>query len=559
MEIATLVWSFKVQREHHNQLLTCQANHKAFENSTIWANHWPRPGHLRPLRRSIRLEVLYEPVIELTKDTLHLFEFKPVRFSCLAHGRPNELTYRWLIDDQPVTNASQPELYIPSLTRQLHLREIKCEVSNQVGVSTAIIRLAIKYSPAYVTHRLPASLRPDPSHSASPMAPESARPARPRGAAPPLDRRLSQQLALSAQAGHDVTLRCDFDSNPRPERIRWFKLSSDYSVMSDVTPPEADELMATGAVHAHFRRSDAAGPQSESVWHEHSKRHISSDWSQLAGGHLSPAGSSFQPHGDDEDGGEGEELGAFGRELDYEQMSAETLEELAHFEALQQKQQQQANGSLSELAAQSPGGQVVVSIPSDQPSATQSRILEPLGWSLRRISTRAKKLPVSANSNNNHDGDDYHLLPGGQPPDQLDELLLSSSRQVIQQQNQKGRSPQLAALRLSQRQAQLTSSQITLRSVNEDSVGKYICKAIARDGFKSLARAVFLVLHQQPRIISIGQQWAPLGSRQVQVECLAQVNGVSDNQTTISWSKDGKVSVRTEPPVRQPPKQRPGR
>lgn len=510
LELATLVWPFRVQRHHHNQILTCRASHKALELQ-----------QRQPLEQRVQLEVLYEPTIEglVKNETL---EGQAVKFSCSAHARPSQLNYSWFIDDQPVENANKSHLVVQQLTRQLHMRDVKCLVANSVGNSSAVHRPSVKYSPAYVTHLLPASLQPEPSphHKFHLFAASRSlsKHATSNGQTPGLGASqllLAQQLAQGHKEGADVTLRCDFDSNPRPKSIEWFRINTDYDSMTDVTPQEADELIEFGAGHAIFRRPDEEGQvvtvkgaeQQQSSHHQ--KRHI--DWNLPA---TNANNNNHQPENQ--------------IQLDYEEMSSELLSELSLYEQNQAAENSSSSSSSSPLFT-------LINSTDSQTTHTVAKITEPLGWLF--VSSPS---PGSSNRRtlvNNNTGrfvashNQYQVLESLQHQQQAveEELMLMSTQPAN-------------SSKLNHRQAQLTSSQLTIKAFNADQSGRYICRANGERPFGSAARGIYLVVRRMPRIISVSQQWAPLGARQVQVECLAQINTVYDNQTAIVWSRNGNVS-----------------
>jgi len=519
---SSLVWSLTVKRSHANQVFTCLANHQVYENEQLFPSLYKRQP-----RRRVMLDVLYEPVIDLIKDQLYTYENRPVRFTCQAHARPNQLTYRWFIDEQPVKNVSGPELYIGRLTRQLHLREIKCKVSNAIGASSAVLRLLVRYAPAFVGHLLAGghqAVGPRQQQQQQQQAAELA---------------LSQQLALGFEQGQDVQLRCDFDSNPRVQSVLWFKFNTEYSIMSDVKPARANTLIAYGALRAIFAarlheeeeeaEAAAASATAEPHWPKQQQQQqraaqMGAERRQLAsnGGESSQTAASG-----------GQQVQAQVQpeeELDYGQMSLELLEELAAYES-----------QLKENSSQSDSSQVHSIEPIASQSATPSsvRIREPLDWLVRASS--ASELAAGKQ-------EEQPAAPTGQQKQKQQQQQQGEEANGNSNSNSNNtlsllqpRNPSSSGqTKLLRREAQLASSFIQLTNANEDSIGKYVCKAKPVDGAPAAARAIFLVMRQRPRIISSAHQPAPLSLRHVQLECLAQINTVLDN--SIVWSKDGKVS-----------------
>lgn len=432
LSTSTSVWYLTVQRQlHSDQALTCLAKHAAFDEPQAIPQLYGRE-----LRRQVLLEVLYAPQVHLERLGPAV-EGEPMRFRCQADAKPaSELAYRWFIDDQLAANGSDSELYVARLTRQLHLREVRCEVRNSVGSGSGSIRLAVQHGPAFVSHLLPASLQPS-----EPADTEWAS--------------VGQQLAQAFDEGQDVSLRCDFDAYPALHQVLWFKVNSDYSTMANVTPGEADELIAGGAAHALLRAA-GSGPTS----------------------------------------------------LDYELMSAELLDELALYE------QQPGRARIIQALSGEHQQQML--------AQTSARIYEPLDWHLRWR-------PLNATATFKQPTMTQELGGAGQ---ELELLSTSAGRH-----------------RFVQREATISSSSITIRRASVDSVGRYVCKAIPSAGSAEsgrqahLARSLFLVMRRPPRIVSHQEQFAPLGSSQVKLDCLAQINMVLDNSTSFVWSRDGKVSL----------------
>lgn len=489
-----------MNQRHANQVLTCQAQHPAFEQKQL-----PELLH-KQLRRQVQLDVHYPPErIEITKEPSQALENKPIRFLCSAQARPNQLTFRWFIDNQLVANASEPELRIERLTRQMHLRELRCEVTNPVGTESAAHRLAVHYAPAFVTHLLPASLQPPlPSpeiivggHS---RALQSHQPGRtqqrylrlPTSA----ELALGHQLAIGFERGDDIQLRCDFDSNPRLKQVLWFKMNTDYDIMTNVTPRDADELIEMGASHAIFRPSVPLADSDENYAHErwHGKRHIAQPEVAHPDEHWS------QP------------------ELDYAQMSEQLLDELALYDS--------SGPERNQPSVQ----QVVEPISSSAPSSTSAKISEPLGWTVSRWSSQQARQLVAVSSPNPHATSESASTGTG------------ARRLVSLGLVQPGAANASTRAQLFKREVSLSSSFLLIKAAREESTGRYVCKSKPAEGFPAMARAVYLVQRKEPRLISLREQWAPAGERRLQVECLAEVRAVIDNMTSVSWTKNGQVS-----------------
>lgn len=511
----------------------------------------------KQLKRQVRLEVLYKPAINLTRSSSPLFEDKSARFNCEAHARPNRLEYRWYIDTESISNATDSELRIDRLTRQLHSRTLICEVTNKVGSSRASMRLDIKYAPAFVTHLLPASLQPDifePFPSSSLLAQQRSSMNKPYNSnenngtalsshssltwSPTASQiTLARQLAIAYEEGHDLQLRCDFDSNPGLQQVLWYKVNTNYSIWANITPSEADEFIAYGAMHAAIKRKSpephlktvlntAEANLNEGVDgdyvpsqgdHEHNKRHIITN--------------------DDPDAdlsGSGEAVA-----IDYHQMSAELIDELSGFEMSQLlvRNPQQSYQQQQQLQQVLDSSSKIEQIPtSSKPTQTDVYIQEALGWTMaKQLVTATFNKPAGLVTEDSHA--QQVAAPAGASEQQAASLNLI---QILTPKSNGGTT--FPAIKFKDRKAHVSSSYITLPAARRDVdvIGKYICKAKPADGFPASARAVYLVKRQGPRIISHREQWAMSNKGRAQIECLAQVNTVTDS--SITWYKDEKVS-----------------
>jgi hypothetical protein len=606
---------------HHNKLISCRTRHKAYELGV---------GAARPLEQSVRLSVLYKPRVELSKLPLSPVEMAPVTFRCFADARPAPVNFSWFVDDHQVAGAHEPELYIGRLTRQLHLREIKCQASNALGTSSAIMRMAVRYAPAYVTHLLPASLQPEhhqQGHHHLVYAGQRPKQQVAAAAAPShskqafrfeqhLDQLVARELALAAELDEEVTLRCDFDSNleQQPQQIEWYKINTDFSNMKDVTPEEADELIASGANHAqfknlmgggatqHYRHSPVAQAATDATNRDQYKRHIN----QPAGGDGGASAAADIAYNSFDGGDEQQQppqpqpdasqelLSAMEDarllQLDFAQMSLELLDQVNRLNEEQANQRSKAhNASLGGQPFHGARPPVWIESMKSEPASKSNthKIFEPLAFSMRRADEllaapiapagqRMPPLPIAATrlsgagsgaqlqaqpqhiSSATHAGPEQEraaaaaaaAAAGGElilleGMDALELLFGQGARNQSHKQQQRQRAMHRGQSSLLERQAQLTSSSLPLGKVNDESVGKYVCVAPGLGPkLAPMAKSVFFVLKERPRIVSTSKQWAPLAARELQVECLAQINTVQDNQTHIQWFKDGKVSAR---------------
>ena len=484
LELSVATYSFQVRREHHNQLLACQAQHAAYQLE----------GRA-PEVRALLLEVHFEPELELVRDQSPLVEGSAARMSYRAEARPQAHTFEWFLDGQLIEGAQEAELLFARLTRQLHQRQLKCCATNSLGRQCASQPLNVTYAPAYVTHLLPGSLQPAGEQFGDQEA-EAEVEAEVEGAERLLQRQ--PQLARLVRAGSDVSLRCDFDANPRPLQVDWFRLDTGWPLMRDVDSAEADELIARGALHATFSQPPASLAPIE----------------QQASKHSAPGKQA-----------------AAKAQLDLEQMATELLAELQQAEELRRR----LGGLGANLTSEEREAlELVRQVVTEPYLYTQANISEPLGWEMRSSRRRANPRRLL-------------LKTGHHQP-----TLASQAAAPLAQEKELALlaplgSDERAPLRW--RRAELASSSIVLRRVNEDSAGKYVCRARGpANSTRWSARAIQLVLRQSPRIVSVRDQWAQLGARQLQLECLVQLNGAS-NGTRFQWFRAQQSAAGLEQKV----------
>ncbi|XP_055682496.1 irregular chiasm C-roughest protein-like [Lutzomyia longipalpis] len=167
------------KKEHHNTTFTCQAQNTA--DRTYRA-------------AKLKLEVKYAPKVSVSVIGGALAggripEGAEVRLSCHADANPNDLTYRWYINDELVVGDYTTEMLIHNITRKFHDAIVKCEVHNAVGKSEESETLDISYGPVFRT--------------------------RPK--------------SVEADIGTEVSLFCDVDGNPAPD-IVWIHDPTDRVV-----------------------------------------------------------------------------------------------------------------------------------------------------------------------------------------------------------------------------------------------------------------------------------------------------------------------------------------
>lgn len=164
------------KKEHHNTMITCQAQNTADRTYKS---------------AKLKLEVKFAPKVTVSVIGGALAggripEGAEVRMSCHASANPSEVSYRWFMNDELVAGDHTTELIIPNVSRDFHDSIVKCEATNLVGKSEESETLDISYAPIFKT--------------------------RPK--------------SMEADIGATVTLICDVDGNPAPE-IVWIFDPSD--------------------------------------------------------------------------------------------------------------------------------------------------------------------------------------------------------------------------------------------------------------------------------------------------------------------------------------------
>uniref|UniRef100_A0A1A9WL55 Ig-like domain-containing protein n=1 Tax=Glossina brevipalpis TaxID=37001 RepID=A0A1A9WL55_9MUSC len=160
------------KKEYHNMNFTCQAQNTADRT-------------YRSVK--IRVEVKYAPKVTVKiiggpRTDNHIPEHSMVRLECKSDANPNDVRYRWYINDEPIMGGQKTEMVIRNVTRKFHDAIVKCEVLNSIGKSEDSETLDISYAPVFKE-------RP---HS------------------------------IDADIGSMVTLNCEVDGNPMPD-IVWIQ------------------------------------------------------------------------------------------------------------------------------------------------------------------------------------------------------------------------------------------------------------------------------------------------------------------------------------------------
>ncbi|KAJ2943109.1 hypothetical protein O0L34_g18799 [Tuta absoluta] len=135
---ARSVLRFRPRRHHHNQTFTCQAQNTADRTYRATA---------------VKIQVQFAPKVKIFVKTRILNgkinEGETVAVGCQAHANPNNLTYRWYIDNDPIVGSAGNEMIITNITRKYNEATVKCEVYNAIGKSADTKTLEVTYGPIF--------------------------------------------------------------------------------------------------------------------------------------------------------------------------------------------------------------------------------------------------------------------------------------------------------------------------------------------------------------------------------------------------------------------------
>ncbi|KPJ17600.1 Irregular chiasm C-roughest protein [Papilio machaon] len=135
---ARSVLHLRPRRSHHNQSFTCQAQNTAD----------------RAYRAaSIKLQVQYAPRVRIfIKTSLknnRIQEGDTLILGCQATANPNNLTYKWFVNNDQIIGNINNEIVIPNVSRKYNEATVKCEVHNTVGKSADSKTLEVAYGPKF--------------------------------------------------------------------------------------------------------------------------------------------------------------------------------------------------------------------------------------------------------------------------------------------------------------------------------------------------------------------------------------------------------------------------
>ncbi|XP_045540671.1 irregular chiasm C-roughest protein [Papilio machaon] len=135
---ARSVLHLRPRRSYHNQSFTCQAQNTAD----------------RAYRAaSIKLQVQYAPRVRIfVKTSLknnRIQEGDTLILGCQATANPNNLTYKWFVNNDQIIGNVNNEIVIPNVSRKYNEATVKCEVHNTVGKSADSKTLEVAYGPKF--------------------------------------------------------------------------------------------------------------------------------------------------------------------------------------------------------------------------------------------------------------------------------------------------------------------------------------------------------------------------------------------------------------------------
>ncbi|CAH2987446.1 unnamed protein product [Chilo suppressalis] len=203
---ARSILHLRPRRHHHNHSFTCQAQNtadRAYRSSTV------------------KLQILYAPKVRLILKTGmikgRIQESDTLVMSCQATANPNNLTYKWYVNNEQIT-GDKSELIIRNVSRQYNEATVKCEVHNVIGKSADTKTLEVAYGPTF--------------------------------------KRRPQNV--EAEVGSVATLLCEVEGHPQP-KILWLRYEDDHvirvgkspNLTISVTPQTAGQYWCRATIENH--------------------------------------------------------------------------------------------------------------------------------------------------------------------------------------------------------------------------------------------------------------------------------------------------------------------
>ncbi|XP_060808034.1 irregular chiasm C-roughest protein [Amyelois transitella] len=137
---ARSILHLRLQRHHHNQTLTCQAQNtadRAYRSATI------------------KIQVQYAPKVRVfVKSAIRgriIQEGDTVVLGCQANANPSNITYKWYVNNDRLIGEDGNELIITNVSRRYNEATVKCEAHNIVGSSSNTKNLEVAYGPVFKT------------------------------------------------------------------------------------------------------------------------------------------------------------------------------------------------------------------------------------------------------------------------------------------------------------------------------------------------------------------------------------------------------------------------
>jgi len=141
--------------------------------------------HQQKLTITTRIIHVPQANIELLshKNNKIIVEGEAVKIQCRAYpSLPPVFNYEWMKDGKILMNEKSETLYLPSIDRHLNMKTISCRAENEAGFSEKKeLMLTVKYAPVLT------SISDD----------------------------------TSIEIGQSVRLFCDWDGNPKPNKVTW--------------------------------------------------------------------------------------------------------------------------------------------------------------------------------------------------------------------------------------------------------------------------------------------------------------------------------------------------
>lgn len=180
-ENSALKWTFNPTKDDDGKIFTCRSENQALK---------------MPAKAFVKMEVKYQPEVEITLDKEHVTEGDELSFTCNAVANPAEnLVYKWFKNHEIINGDHGNKLTIKKVTSEWDGVNVTCEVSNMIGTGKYVHKFKIDRGPFF---------------------------RRPLGE------------SYGVTIGEELRLTCDIAGSPRPE-ITWLKEKEDRVVSKKET------------------------------------------------------------------------------------------------------------------------------------------------------------------------------------------------------------------------------------------------------------------------------------------------------------------------------------